>query len=132
MHVVKRIIVSCIRVITTPPLYTPSEHLCLLGAVGIPQSNGQWSSACQGDSGSPQVVPGTNTQVSIVSYGPTYTQDCGKGSWGASTSVYSYLNFINGIMTQYGSPAFTPGASPSSSTLPPPPIASPPSVLVAL
>jgi len=99
---------------------SPCTTLCELG---ILQTNGGFTSACQGDSGGPAMLPGTTTQVSIVSYGPI---GCGTDPWGASTSVAAVRSFIGSIVPLGATPPSPPPPSPPPPS-PPPPSPPPPS-----
>jgi len=90
----------------------PQNPCTVMCEVGIPKGSNGYTSACQGDSGGPQMLAGTNTQVSIVSFGGT---GCGTDRWSASTSVAQMKSWINGIIKAAPSPVPSPKPKPSPS-----------------
>ncbi|TMW46905.1 hypothetical protein DOY81_008013 [Sarcophaga bullata] len=62
----------------------PSSQLCVSGAGGV--------STCNGDSGGPFVLKGTNTQIGVTSFG---TVECTIGTPQSFTRVTSYLPWIS-------------------------------------
>jgi len=93
----------------------PQMPCTIICEVGIPKGSDGYTSACAGDSGGPQMLAGTNTQVGIVSFGP---RGCGFGTWGASTSVATLKSWINGIIG--ATPEPEPSPSPEATSAPSP------------
>lgn len=93
--------------------------------IGDQLALGGYPSACAGDYGAPQMLAGTVTQVSIVSFGPA---DCGNKKYGYSTLVSPVNSYIQAILASGTSTSPPPsGSLPPASPVPssPMPVVSP-------